>query len=239
MNSKEIFVSYSSSDAEIAFDLVRQLESKGVNCWVAPRDIGPGKDYGEEIVAAIKNSVMLAVVFSDSSNKSKHVLREVDKALSLDKIIIPIKIDSSFPSGGMDYRLSTVQWLESGIPILTDTIEKTINVLNAAAKREHINAGNIQAPEYVILNRCARCGSQYAEHDPLNCSYHPLPPEIIENAGPDRDYADIWQFPCCGQKYIGTFNEKDGSISDAKPPKSPGCMSGKHVPKFSFRQSSR
>lgn len=225
----DIFVSYSSSDNEVVQYLVSCLETKGFKCWVAPRNIKPGCDYGEEIIKGIQNSVLFVLVFSTQSNNSKHVLREVDKAIGFDKVIVPIKIDKTLPTGGMDYRLCTVQWIESEeLPIPDKVINNTLNVLAVAKQRE----SKAITPEYIILNVCSRCGAQYPEHDPSGCSFHSLPPENIGHTGPDRDYAEIWKFPCCGQKYVGTFEEM--ASTDIRPPKSPGCIHGRHTPKYAY-----
>lgn len=235
MNSNwDIFISYASPNKEVADALVHDLEGNGATCWIAPRNIDPGSDYGEEIIQGIQNSVMFVVIFSAQANRSKHVLREVDRAIGFDKVIVPIEIDATLPTGGMDYRLCTVQWLKSeGMPIPEKVIRDTLSVLDAAKRRESVEAAS-STPEIIFLNVCARCGAQYAEHDPSGCSFHPLPPENIGNTGPSRDYAEIWRFPCCGQKYIGTFHERDGGISDDRPPNSPGCVHGLHIPKYTF-----
>jgi hypothetical protein len=237
----DIFISYSSKNQEAAESVAHALESAGATCWIAPRDIRPGSDYGEEIIKGITDSTMVVLVFSEYANASKHVLREVDRAINADKIIVPLRLDQSFPSGGMDYRLCTVQWVEAeGFPFPPKAISDTLSVLNAATKRDLPTiATTIQVPEYVILNRCSRCGGQYAEHDPSGCSFHPSPPENIGHTGPDRDYSEIWQFPCCGQKYVGSLEYRDGAVCDSSPPKSPGCRSGRHTPEFYFRQTSR
>jgi len=218
---------------KIAETLVSILEAKESKCWIAPRNIDPGGDYGEEIITGIKDSVIFVLVFPAQSNVSKHVLREVDRAIGFDKVIVPIKIDKSLPTGGMDYRLCTVQWVESGeLPISDKVINDTLAGLAVAKQREQ----SVTTPEYIILNVCSRCGAQYAEHDPSGCSFHTQPPEKIGNTGSRRDYAVLWQFPCCGQKYVDTFSvgEKHG-IYDAVPPKSPGYVNGRHTPKYLFK----
>jgi len=232
----DIFVSYASPDKDVADALVANLEAAGATCWVAPRNIAPGGDYGEEIVRGIGESAMFVLVFSTRSNESKHVLREVDRAIGLDRIVVPIKIDDSLPTGGMDYRLCTVQWVDSGgIPIPPKVVDDTLAVLAAAKQRDETSS----TPEVIMLNVCSRCGAQYAEHDPSGCSFHPDPPVKIGDTGPRRDYADVWQFPCCGQKYVGTFRpEGEGErpgVHDAQPPKSPGCVHGRHTPKYVFK----
>ena len=52
----QIFISHSSRDASIAVQICERLEKSGLNCFIAPRDIRPGKEYAEEIVKGIDNS---------------------------------------------------------------------------------------------------------------------------------------------------------------------------------------
>jgi hypothetical protein len=40
--SAPVFVSYASQDAAIANSIVEHLESQGLKCWIAPRDVKPG-----------------------------------------------------------------------------------------------------------------------------------------------------------------------------------------------------
>ena len=48
----DIFISYSSEDKAIADAVVTAFESNGLRCWVAPRDIKPGADWGDSITRA-------------------------------------------------------------------------------------------------------------------------------------------------------------------------------------------
>ena len=52
---KSTFISYSTQNKEIADKLVEALEKRRLKCYIAPRDIRPGKIYACEIVEAIKN----------------------------------------------------------------------------------------------------------------------------------------------------------------------------------------
>ena len=50
----DVFLSYAAADRAPAFAVVAGLEGQGIRCWVAPRDIPAGSEYGREIVEAIK-----------------------------------------------------------------------------------------------------------------------------------------------------------------------------------------
>ena len=52
-------ISYSSRDREIADMICSHLESRNVRCWMAPRDIPPGADYAEAIVAGIQKQTLV------------------------------------------------------------------------------------------------------------------------------------------------------------------------------------
>jgi hypothetical protein len=148
MSTFDIFVSYASPDKEVAEALVSSLEERGAKCWIAPRNIDPGSDYGGEIIKGIQNSVLFVLVFSAHSNKSKHVLREVDRAIELDRTIVPVKIDKTLPMGGMDYRLCTVQWVELGeLPIPRKIIDDILVVLAAAKQRERTKKKDMSKEE--------------------------------------------------------------------------------------------
>ena len=49
----DVFLSYSSADRATADAVVAGLEEHGVRCWVAPRDVPAGSEYGEEIIEAV------------------------------------------------------------------------------------------------------------------------------------------------------------------------------------------
>jgi hypothetical protein len=48
--AQDVFVSYSSRDKPVADAVCASLEGRGIRCWIAPRDILPGADWGEEII---------------------------------------------------------------------------------------------------------------------------------------------------------------------------------------------
>jgi len=49
----DAFVSYSNKDKTAADATCAVLEGAGVRCWIAPRDLTPGGEYGAAIIEAI------------------------------------------------------------------------------------------------------------------------------------------------------------------------------------------
>ena len=64
---EEVFISYSTKDTDTAFALLETLESYGLDCWIAPRNIPQGAQWAEEIDKAIQNARVFVVIVSSHS----------------------------------------------------------------------------------------------------------------------------------------------------------------------------
>lgn len=132
----EVFISYSSLDKEVADSLCGQLEQSGTHCWIAPRDVMPGKPYGEALIDAINDSRVMVLVLSEHSNHSQQVAREVERAASKGIPIIPFRIANVRLAKSLEYFLSTCHWLdafddayEDHVPRLTEAVNATLRQL--------------------------------------------------------------------------------------------------------------
>jgi TolB-like protein/Tfp pilus assembly protein PilF len=108
-----VFISYASQDAPIAQGLCAALEQGGVACWLAPRDVRPGDFYADSIVQAINGCALLVLVLSQNAIDSPHVLREVERASAKRRPVIGFKIDAAPLPPGLEYFLSTSQWIDA------------------------------------------------------------------------------------------------------------------------------
>ncbi len=88
----DVFISYSYHDKNVANAVCSAVESAGIRCWIAPRDVLPGMEWGEAIVDAIGSSKIMIIIFSSASNNSQQVLREVERAVHKNLIIVPFRI---------------------------------------------------------------------------------------------------------------------------------------------------
>jgi TIR domain len=86
------FISHASEDAAIAATITDYLEKNGVSCWIAPRDLTPGREYSSEIVDGIESSAVFVLVLSENANESIFVKREVERAVSKGKPVFPIRV---------------------------------------------------------------------------------------------------------------------------------------------------
>jgi Tol biopolymer transport system component len=110
--SRSIFISYAANDAGTANSACGYLESRGVHCWIAPRNVKPGAQYADAIVRAINEATAMVVVMSASAMASSHVRREVERAAAKHKPIIAFRIDAAALNPALEYFLSESQWID-------------------------------------------------------------------------------------------------------------------------------
>lgn len=110
-SGSDVFLSYASADAAVANSIVERLEKQGLRCWLAPRDVRPGTEYTDAIVAAINEAKAVVLVLSGRAVASSHVGREVERAASKHKQIIAFRMDTAPLSRSFEYFLSNSQWI--------------------------------------------------------------------------------------------------------------------------------
>ena len=142
----DVFVSYASQDVTVANAIVEALESYGIKCWIAPRDVRPGTVYADAIVGAINESKALVLVLSANAMPSAHVGREVERAASKRKQVIAFRVDATPLSRALEYFLSDSQWID--VPKLG--MPAALTALTAAVQQ-----GPATAPQSVPMGRSA------------------------------------------------------------------------------------
>ncbi len=107
-----IFISHSSQNAETARGICARLEEDGHSCFIAPRDIRPGREYAEEIIDGIRGADALLLLLTEQSNQSPHVLREVERAGSSRIPVIVYRMEEVALTKSLEYFLMTNQWID-------------------------------------------------------------------------------------------------------------------------------
>src|SRR5438132_12974738 len=111
-----VFISHSSKDRPTADAICAHLESAGIKCWIAPRDIEPGATWTKGIMQGLDACRVLILVFSEHANDSDHVQREVSKAFSSCLAVIPLRVQDVLLNESLSYFLDTVQLLDASAP---------------------------------------------------------------------------------------------------------------------------
>ncbi len=127
----DIFVSYcTKSDRDAAYDLVAHVESRGIECWIAPRDVQGGMEWAAEIVNALTVAKVMVLIFSASANSSPQVRREVMLAVHRGVRVVPFRIEDIAPAASLEYFLGGNQWLDAFPPPLEPHYARLATCLN-------------------------------------------------------------------------------------------------------------
>ena len=150
----DVFVSYASGDKPVADAVCAALESHGIRCWIAPRDVLPGIHYGEAIIDAIHESRIMVLVFSSKANLSGHIPKEIERAVSQGITVMPLRIENVAPAKSLDYFIGSVHWLDALTPPLEVHLQRlAANVQTLLSRGDSKTAGHLveeSAPATVL-----------------------------------------------------------------------------------------
>lgn len=144
----DVFISHSSKDKPVADAVCATFEASGIRCWVAPRDVPPGANWGAAIVEAMQASRVMILVFSEHANTSRQIAREVELAASQGVTIVPIRVEDVAPARSLQFFLSDIHWLDALTPPLERRLHEIAGKIKAILQHEGtIAAGPKPVPE--------------------------------------------------------------------------------------------
>ncbi len=129
MNSYDIdvFVSYHTSSSQgVVETVVAKLESIGIKCWYAPRDIEGG--YAGSIIRAINSCKVFLLILNKQASESSRVLNELENAhkrfAAKEMAIVPFRIADSEFSDDATYYLSRIHWSDGVTEPFSDRVNE-------------------------------------------------------------------------------------------------------------------
>ena len=129
-----MFISHSTRDKTAADAACAALEAAGIRCWIAPRDITPGAEWGEAIIEAINQCRVMVLIFSTNANELSQIRREVERAVSKGTPIIPLRIEDIAPARSFEYFIGNVHWLDAMTPPLEAHLRRLVELVKALLK---------------------------------------------------------------------------------------------------------
>ena len=141
----DVFVSHSVKDERVADAVVAKLEAESVTCWVAPRDVVPGADWGESIIDAIESSRIMILIFSQNANASPQIKREVERAVDKGVYIIPFRVDDIKPTRSLEYFISAAQWMDAFSPPLERHLDNLAKTVKSVLKSPPLPSASVSA----------------------------------------------------------------------------------------------
>ncbi|QLC26542.1 TonB family protein [Parasphingopyxis algicola] len=121
------FISHHSSQVETARQLKKVLAINGVDGWMAPDDIDPGRPFDQAIIEQVRRSDLIILLFCSRSDQSRHVKRELMMAENGDKLIFPVRLEN-IDAEGLAYWLNDYQWID-WFDRRDDTIQRMIDTI--------------------------------------------------------------------------------------------------------------
>ncbi|MEW6498935.1 MAG: toll/interleukin-1 receptor domain-containing protein, partial [Cyanobacteriota bacterium] len=107
----QVFLSYADEDRAFMHKVARTLMREGMTVWTNRTDIKSGAEYGEVIDRGIEQADNIVYIMSPASLKSAYCEKELTYARSLNKRIIPIKLEEVDPEQIFS-ELRTIQFIE-------------------------------------------------------------------------------------------------------------------------------
>jgi hypothetical protein len=128
----DIFLSYRSEDKAEVDRLCAALEGRGIQCWVAPRNIPAATEWPVAIVEAINACKLFLVVLSSNSKNAKQISREAELADKNGAQIITFRIENVEPPPGLSYFLGNIQWLDAFDGQFDAAVSKIVQLVTKA-----------------------------------------------------------------------------------------------------------
>ena len=101
-----MFISHASADAQLALRICEGLESRGVACWIAPRDVQAEGTYGTEILKGLRECDVFLIIVTDRAAESQQVEREAERASHYKKRIIPLTVGGSDAGPQLEFYIA-------------------------------------------------------------------------------------------------------------------------------------
>lgn len=127
----DVFISHSSEDAAIADAVRAALESDGIPCWIAPRNILAGQEWPGAIAQAIERCRILTLILSAKANLSPQIRNEVALAGGKGLALVPFRIESVQLNPSLAYFMTGVHWLDATKPPVEEHLRQLLVAVRA------------------------------------------------------------------------------------------------------------
>jgi hypothetical protein len=172
----DVFISHSAKDKPVADAVCATLENGGVRCWIAPRDIVPGTQWGEAIIDAISACRVMVLVFSSNANESQQIIREVERAVSKGIPVIPFRVEDVDPNKSLEYFISAPHWLDALTPPLEKHLGQLLSTIKLLLTRQGVRTEPVSAETAAGADAASKTGPEKAARvsDPRMETIRPL-----------------------------------------------------------------
>ena len=104
-----VFISYSSQNQQMADSVRLLLKENNISCWMAPYDIPAGSRYAYVINDALEKCSCLLLLLTNASQMSQFVEREIERAITYKKPILPMQLEDLELNSGFKFFIGNSQ----------------------------------------------------------------------------------------------------------------------------------
>ena len=115
----DVFISHAPADRDAADAACAALEQRGLGCWIAPRDLAPGRDYAETVAEAIRAARLILLVYSAETDGAPAIQREIEQAGGLP--VLGFRIADVAPAPALHFLVG--EWLDALTPPLAPHLD--------------------------------------------------------------------------------------------------------------------
>ncbi|WP_188970682.1 TIR domain-containing protein [Neoroseomonas lacus] len=170
----DVFLSYASTDRAAAEAVCAALETRGIRCWIAPRDVPAGADWGEAILTAIGRAHAMVLVLSRATANSVHVRNEVVTAVSQSLALVPVRIEDCQPGGALRLHLAGSHWLN----VFPMPIEQHADVLAVGVRLALAADATVEIPRAQAMALVAAARASHAAAPAVAPPARAAPPRV-------------------------------------------------------------
>jgi WD40 repeat protein len=172
----DAFISYRRIQPDVGFvdTLQRRLAQYEKHIWVDRTKIEPASDWRDRISRGIESAKALIFVVTPESVSSEECRRELDMAVELHKLVIPIVLRGDFDNNALPEQLSRANWVdfrndddfEDALSKLVQALEGDLEWRDAHARlmvraNEWADAGNDRS--FLLRGNDLRAGEEWAQ----------------------------------------------------------------------------
>lgn len=109
----DVFLSHSSKDQDaLVTPLYEYLTANGIKCFYSRNSIPSGESYTEMIPAAISESEIFFLVYTEAANSSDQIKREAELANAENKKLFSLKCTTQPYNNTLRYVFALCQWFD-------------------------------------------------------------------------------------------------------------------------------
>lgn len=143
-----VFISYSSKNQQMADSVRLLLKENNISCWMAPYDIPAGSRYAYVINDALERCSCLLLLLTNASQMSQFVEREIERAITYKKPILPMQLEDLELNSGFKFYIGNSQII--AVPEIRSDAPEFLQIL--AGIKEFLGCNDDETLERTVVS---------------------------------------------------------------------------------------